>query len=307
MIRVSVIGLGAMGAAYAAKLADAPGVEVRVIADGARAERLRRDGVTVNGKRYDFTIVAASEPVEPADLMVVGVKHWALGDALGQMAQHIGPGTIVISLLNGTTSEAEIAAAYPQCHPLLSITFGVDSVRRGQTVAYSHLGKLAFGEPVNEAPYSEEVRWLAGLCEAAGLEYEIPPDMVKRLWWKFLVNTGVNQVTAVLEAPYAIVQDPASPAYELMLATQREVVAVAQAEGIGLGDADIESWLTVLAGLGPGQYTSMAQDIMAHRPTEVDIFAGQICRLGAKHGIDVPVNTCLYQILKAKESRPSQT
>ena len=300
MIRVSVIGLGAMGASYAAKLHEAPDTEVRVIAEGERAERLRRDPMTVNGTRHDFTIVSPDEPVEPADLMVVAVKHPSLAQALGQMGHHIADGTIVLSLLNGITSEEEIAAAYPMSHPLLSITFGVDAVRRGHEITYSSLGTMSFGEKTNAEPYSEQVRWVARLFDSARLTYDIPADMVKQLWWKYMVNTGVNQVTAILGSTYAIVQRD-SPARDLMLAAQREVVAVAQAKGISLDETDIDSWLAVLAGLGPEQYTSMAQDVLAHRPTETDIFSGAMRRMGAELGVPVPVNTCLYQILASRE------
>jgi len=301
MIRISVIGLGAMGASYTAKLDEVPQTDVRVIAEAERAERLRRDGVTVNSVRHDFTIVTPEEEVEPADLLIVAVKYTGFAQALPQMRHHIGDNTIVLSLLNGITSEDEIAAAYPQCHPLLSITFGIDAVRQGQTVTFISLGSMEFGEKTNAEPYSAQVRWVADLFDQAGLTYAIPVDMVARMWWKFLINTGVNQVTAALDAPYAILQDPTCPAYDLMLAAQREVVAVAQAQNIGLGEPDIDSWLTVLAALGPGQYTSMAQDVLAHRPTEVDIFAGAMLRMGRDLGIPVPANTFLYQILKSKE------
>jgi len=107
-------------------------------------------------------------------------------------------------------------------------------------------------------------------------------------------------VSAVLEAPYAVFQTP-GPAREMMAATQQEVIAVAQAKGIDLTQADFDAWLGVLNGLAPGQYTSMAQDTLAHRPTEVDIFAGAMVRMGAESGVPVPVNTDLLRLLKAKE------
>jgi len=300
MIRISVIGLGAMGAAYAAKLHLAPGTEVRVIADGERAKRLARDGVVVNGLRHDFRIVTPDDEVEPADLMIVAVKYTGFHQALEQIGRHISDGTIVLSLLNGITSEEEIGAAYPMSHPLLSITFGVDSVRVGNEITYSSLGSMSFGEKVNTEPFTEQVRWVARLFDSADLAYDIPSDMVKQLWWKYLVNTGVNQVTAILGSTYEIVQHD-SPARDLMIAAQREVVSVAQAQGIELDETDIDSWLTVLAGLGPHQYTSMAQDALAHRPTETDIFSGAMRRMGADLGVPVPVNTCLHQILKSQE------
>ncbi|MCL2652616.1 MAG: ketopantoate reductase family protein [Propionibacteriaceae bacterium] len=302
MTRISIIGLGAMGATWASKLAGVPGVEIVIIADGPRADRLAAEGVTVNGAHFDFPVVRPGEvPTAPADLLIVAVKHTGLDLALTQARHHVGDGTIVLSLLNGITSEDEIAAAYPTCHPLASITVGIDAVRVGQDVTYKSFGRLEFGEKVNTEPYSPQVRWLASLLEQAGIEYVIPPDMTRQLWWKFLINTGVNQVTAVLEAPYAVVQTP-GPAREMMAATQQEVIAVAKAKGIGLTQADFEAWLGVLNGLAPGQYTSMAQDTLAHRPTEVDIFAGAMVRMGAESGVPVPVNTDLLRLLKAKET-----
>ena len=300
MTRISVIGLGAMGAVYASKLSTAPDAQVRIIADGERAERLARDGITVNGRRYDFPVVAPDAVVEPADLVLVAVKYPALAGAIRQIAHHVGPSTLIVSLLNGLTSEDELAAAYPAARVLYSTTVGVDAVRDGLTITYSHAGKMVFGEARNTPPYSETVRWLAALFDSCGLVYDIGADMIRELWWKFLANVGVNQVTAVLKAPYAVVQAEGSPARAVMEAAQREVVAVAQAKGISLSEADIETFRTVLTtSLAPTQYTSMAQDTRAGRITETDIFGGAMRRMGAETGVPVPVNTVLNQLLQA--------
>ncbi|MDR2896435.1 MAG: hypothetical protein LBV30_07290, partial [Propionibacteriaceae bacterium] len=227
MAIVSVIGLGAMGAAYAAKLSIVDDVHLRVIAAGARADRLARDGVTVNGQRHSFEVVDPQQPSSPADLVIFGVKHPALGAALEEAHGQIGPKTIILSLLNGITSEAEIAQAYPEATVLLSITYGVDSVRVENDIHYSSLGVMDFGQAHNGSTPTPAVSWLGDLFTRAGLAFTVPADMVARLWWKWLVNTGVNQVTAILEAPYAIVQTTGSPAQELMLAAQAEVIALA--------------------------------------------------------------------------------
>jgi len=300
-MRVSMIGLGAIGAAYGAKLAANPDVELRAIADGERAERLRRDGVVVNGVPFRPNVVTPDEPVEPAELLIVGVKHGALGQAIGQVRGHVGPGTIVLSVLNGITSEAELAAAYPQAHVLYCVAVGIDAVRQGNRVDYGSSGRLVFGEARNAPPYSDEVRAVVDVLRSSGIEYEIPDDMVRELWWKFMVNVGVNQVSAVLAAPYGVLQAD-GPARDVMLDAQREVIAVANAEGVGLGEDDLDRWYGVLAALGPARYTSMAQDVLAGRPTETDIFGGQVRELGARHGIDVPVNTVLHRLLTARES-----
>lgn len=300
MANISLIGLGAMGAAYASKLTDLPDTHLRVIADGQRAERLGRDGVTVNGRRLDFAVVGPDETVAPADLLVVAVKYTAFAQALRDIRHHVGPSTVIISLLNGITSEDELATAYPQAQVLYAIAVGIDAVRQGQTVTCSSLGWLEFGQRLNQPPYDPAVRWLADLFDRCGLAWVIPPDMIRRLWWKFLINDGVNQVTALLKAPYAVVQQPDCPARATMLAAQREVVAVAQAKSVALDDTDIAAWLDVLSKLNPAAYSSMAQDALAGRTTETDIFGGAMRRMGAETGVPVPVNTVLHQLLQAQ-------
>ncbi|HSN12931.1 MAG TPA: ketopantoate reductase family protein [Propionibacteriaceae bacterium] len=297
---ISVIGLGAVGASYAARVAETrPEAELRVVASGPRAERLTNDGVVVNGVRHDFTVVDPDAHVEPADLVMVAVKCHQLAEAVAQIAHHVGPDTVVLSLLNGITSEATLSAAFPHAYVPLAVAVGIDAVRDEAGVRYSTLGWVEFGDPVPGSRRSAGSLRLESLLDEVGLPYVVQSDMRHALWWKFLVNVGVNQVSALLEAPYALVQRP-GPARDLMIAAQREVVAVGRAAGVDLSEADISRFLDVLATLGPHSYTSMAQDAMAHRRTEVDEFAGQVVALGRRHGIPTPVNDVLLQAFLAK-------
>jgi len=296
---IGVIGLGAVGASYAARISDAhPEAELRVVADGPRAERVRREGVVVNGERYRFPAVEPGQSVTPADLVIVAVKCHHLPEAIEQLAGQVGPDTIILSLLNGITSEAELRAAYPQASIPLAVAVGIDAVRDEAGVRYTTLGWVEFGDPVPGEPSAGVVR-LEGLLAAAGVPFVVKSDMLHALWWKFLVNTGVNQVSALLEAPYGLVQT-AGPARDLMIAAQREVVAVAQASGVDLTEDDIVRFLDVLNTLGPENFTSMAQDALAHRRTEVDQFAGIVVELGERYGVSTPVNAVLLQAFLAK-------
>lgn len=298
--RIRLVGLGAVGAGYGASLLDA-GFDLRVVVDPDRRTRYASSVTTVNGTGYLFPLLDAADDT-PADLVIVAVKAAALGEAVELLRPSVGPGTVVVSLLNGIDSEQALADAFPQAHVLLAVSVGIDAVREGRSVTFTSLGRIVFGEATNAEPYSEAVAKVAGIRARAGIETVVPADMTRELWWKFLVNVGVNQVSAVLRAPYQVFQEDGSPARQAMVAAQREVIAVARAEGITLNDADIEAWLSVLDTLGPAAYTSMAQDAIAGRPTEVDIFAGRVCELGDRHGIATPVNRLLWQLLKAAES-----
>jgi 2-dehydropantoate 2-reductase len=298
MTVISVIGLGAVGASYAARIAESQReAGLRVVAAGERGERLRTAGVVVNGVRHKLSVVDPAVQVPPADLVVVAVKCHQLQEAIEELAYHVGPDTIVLSLLNGITSEEQLTEAFPEAYVPLAVAVGIDAVRDAEGVHYSTLGWVEFGDP--GLGRADDAARLASLLEAAGLPYVLQADMRRALWWKFLVNVGVNQVSALLEAPYALVQEP-GPARDLMVAAQREVVAVARASGVDLSEADIDRFLGVLKTLGPGNYTSMAQDALAHRRTEVDQFAGQVVELGRRHDIPTPVNDVLLQAFLAK-------
>jgi 2-dehydropantoate 2-reductase len=296
---ISVIGLGAVGASFVARISHAQtAAELRVVAEGARAERLRSEGVVVNGERYRLTVVEPSEHVAPADLVIVAVKCHHLAEAIEQLAGQVGPDTIVLSLLNGITSEVALRAAYPEASIPLAVAVGIDAVRDEAGVRYTTLGWVEFGDPVPGERSAGVVR-LEGLLADAGIPYVVKNDMLHALWWKFLVNVGVNQVSALLEAPYALVQT-AGPARDLMIAAQREVVAIAPASGVDLTDDDIARFLEILNTLGPENYTSMAQDALARRRTEVDQFAGVVVELGERYGVPTPVNAVLLQAFLAK-------
>jgi len=126
--------------------------------------------------------------------------------------------------------------------------------------------------------------------------------MYKKLWSKFMLNVGVNQTVAVYGSNYGDIQRE-GPAREMMIAAMREVITLAEKEGIMLTEDDITYWLHVLSKLSPEGKPSMAQDVEAKRLSEVDLFAGTVLELGKKHGIPTPVNKELYERIKEIESQ----
>lgn len=296
--RVVLVGLGAIGAGYASRLTDA-GLDLRVLVDPVRAQRYAGRPTVVNGTPYDFRLSAGDDGA--ADLAIIAVKRAALPEAVELLRPCVTANTVVLSLLNGIDSEEVLAAAFPGATVLLAVSVGIDAVREGRDVHFSSLGRILFGEPANPGPRNDRVAAVSAILSRAGIEHVVPGDMVRELWWKWLINVGVNQVSAVLKAPYRVLQDRDNPARAVMIAAQREVIAVANARGVALGEPDLDRWLVVLDALGPDNYTSMAQDALAGRPTEVDSFAGTMVALGRETGVDVPVNATLYGLLKGAE------
>ena len=298
---IAILGAGALGAAYASLFLDAGNFSVSFIAKGDRYIRLQEQPIIVNGKSYGVPIVHPSEITFTADLIIVALKQHHLVEGISDLTNFIGEQTVIISVLNGLDSENLIGAKFGMGKMLYCVAVGIDAVRDEGEVTYSTVGKLIFGEAHNQK-LSERVLMVQLAFDQAGIAYETPVNMLHTMWWKFMVNVGVNQASAVMRAPYGVFQT--SPdAQALMVTLMREVIVLSQHAGIDLGETAVADWFKVLHTLSPDGKTSMLQDIEAGRKTEVDIFAGKVVELGEEFGVPTPINQTMLQIIRVLEQQ----
>lgn len=295
--RIVFIGLGAVGATFAAQFLEA-GFEVQALCSRERKERYLAAGFTVNGRPRSFSLVTPDELAGPAELLLIAVKYHHLPAVLDLMAPAVGPGTLIVSLLNGIDSEEIIAARYGRARVLPALVAQIDAVKTGTEVSYTRGGKIFFGE--ENGASSGRARRLADLLAAAGIDHELSADIRRRMWWKFMLNVGVNQAAALLRAPYKVFQTVES-ARELARAAMREVVALAEKLGITLCEEDISAGFAMMGSFAPEGKVSMLQDVEARRKTEVEMFALRVCRLGEELEVATPVNRVFYQAIRALE------
>jgi 2-dehydropantoate 2-reductase len=296
---ISLIGAGAIGAYYASKLFDLKRDCISLIAGGKRYDRLEKEGFTINGRHFSIPLIRPGDEEEPVNLIIVAVKHHHLPDAIGDIKGSVGEKTIILSIMNGIDSEEAIGAIYGMDKVLYGVAVGIDAVRIGNSVTYSKDGVLFFGEGEKAAP-SERVRQIKDLFDRAGIVSETPQDMIRTLWWKFMINVGINQTSAILGAPYGVFQQ--SPhARNLVDSAMREVTAIAAAAGVHIDEDDLKHWNDILSGLLPEGKTSMLQDVEAKRKTEVEMLAGTVIRLGEKYNIPTPVNETLFNFITVIE------
>lgn len=297
--KIAIIGAGALGAVYGSLLFTLDRNSVFFIADGSRREKLAADGVVVNGTSFPIPAYTPEE-APTADLVIVAVKHRQLDEAIAGIRRVVGERTVILSVMNGIDSEERIAAAYGWGKVLYALSLGIDAVREENAVTYQNLGRILFGERDN-AERSERVRLVGDLFRRAGINHDVPPDMVRSLWFKYMINVGVNQVSAVSGMTYGALRESAR-AREMMDAAMREVIAVAVAKKVDLSERDLEEWYRVLETLGASGKTSMLQDVEAGRPTEVDMLAGTVIAMGEQYMVPTPVNRELFSELKRKEN-----
>jgi 2-dehydropantoate 2-reductase len=289
----AIVGLGALGILYGHQLSKAlPAGALKIVADRKRIDRYKSGGVYCNGELCAFDYVTP-EQAEPADLVLVAVKQPGLIGAMDAMAGAVGENTVILSLLNGIASEPILAERFGADKLLACVAQGMDAVREGQSVRYTQMGWLVIGD-MQPGPPSQKAQSVAAFFDAADVPHILADDMPRRLWNKFMLNVGVNQVLAGYGGGYGALQKP-GPLRDMTMAAMREVMAIAKMEGIRLEEQDIADWMRLIATLSPDGKPSMQQDVEARRQSEVELFAGTVIALGQKHGVPTPVNEALYK------------
>jgi len=133
----------------------------------------------------------------------VALKHHHLEEAVQGLEKLVGDSTTIISIMNGLESEEYIGSIYGMDKVLYAVSVAIDALRQGNQITYTKPGKHYFGEAIN-AHLSQRVLQVQEAFDRAGIVYETPEDMIRMMWWKFMVNVGVNQASAVMRAPFGV-------------------------------------------------------------------------------------------------------
>jgi len=300
---VAVVGAGALGLMYFELIQKKLKGECYFMAEGDRLNRLNKTLYDINGAKKSFKALDPRDtPIHP-DLIVVAVKNYHLESVLPLIEAASNEGTVIFSLLNGIGSEEILEHNTPAATVLYAMALGMDAVKVESRLTFTSRGRIVLGSKHNNGLAA--LGGVASFLESCGIEIQISKDIHKDLWFKWMINIGINQTSALAGASYKWFQKD-NEFRTLMNDAMAETIAVAQAEGIDLGAADLDRWYAVLDGLGGAGKTSMVQDIEAGRRTEVDSFAGELIERAQARGIEVPVNRTLYSLIKVKEALSHQ-
>ena len=296
---VAVLGAGAVGSYIIWGVSKCEDIKLGVIAEGERAERLKRNGCMINQETY-HPEVWTPEEAKGVDLIIVALKYGALPGTLDSLRRSVGEHTTVMSLMNGVDSEELIAAEIGASHVLPSlIKIASHKEKEGYCFNPETTIGIIFGEL--EAPYySARVRAIEELFENAGMRYRITEDIEAEIWSKFRLNVSNNLPQAVLGAGVGCYQDSVHMR-AISTGLRRELEAVAEAKGIDLSKADTSS--NHGSAVPPTARYSTLQDLDAGRHTEIDMFSGALMRMGQELGIPTPYNEYTYHMIKALEEK----
>jgi 2-dehydropantoate 2-reductase len=301
---IAVVGAGAVGSFFGAMLARA-GHRVTLIGRAAHVQAIERNGLRLEmAGRVEVIRAAASTDlaaVRGADLVLFCVKSTDTATVAREMAPHLAPGTVVLSLQNGVENAPTIAqhvrqAVVPACVYVATAVPEPGMVRhfgRGDLV----IGALS-GQDRALAPPLQD---LVALFASARVPVTVSGDVMAELWSKLMVNCAYNAISGLAQATYG--QLAALPEVRaIQHDVVREVVALAVADGVRLQLEPSLQAMERIAVAMPGQLSSTAQDMARRKPSEIDHLNGFVARRGQELGVATPVNRTLHALVKLVEA-----
>jgi 2-dehydropantoate 2-reductase len=299
-MRIAVIGTGGIGGPYGASLAKA-GADVTFAARGAHLTAMRENGLRIEGDRGETHILPARATdniagIGTVDVVLLCVKLWDLE----AVAEHIRPivarQTAVIPLQNGVDAAERMIRILGDAAVMGGVAFVTGTIIAPgvihQTGTYQ---RMTFGEL--DGRISERGQRLRDLCEAAGFEGVLSPDIMVPVWEKFIGLVPLSGLNALTRLPLGRWRDDPD-LWGLCEAALRETVAVGLAQGIGLPPDCIDQTLVLMRSMPTHHMTSMGNDLLRGNRLELPWFAGKVVELGRLHGIKTPVNGFIYAALK---------
>ncbi len=296
-MRIAVMGAGAVGGYFGAKLA-AAGNELIFIARGAHLAALNQSGLHVESFQGNLHISSALFTDDPAaattvDLILFCVKSYDTDIATRAIAPLMAPTTRILSLQNGVDNPSRIAQTWGAERTLAGVVYvGAQLVRPG-TIHHSSGGEIVFGEL--DGSIHEPTKTIQQVISAAKIPCEVITDISKAQWRKLLWNAPFCAISCLTRATVKDILESES-LRKLAVDCMMEVSAAAKTQGVDLEPGWIDETLKFSHTLGDFK-PSMLQDLEAGKPLEFEAFNGVVLNLLRQSGKDAPANQIFYGAL----------
>ncbi|SFA79822.1 2-dehydropantoate 2-reductase [Acetitomaculum ruminis DSM 5522] len=303
--KVVLVGAGTIGSYFSPRLYNwMDEGEFYVLSSGQKKERIENHGLMINGLTYKFPIITPEDKSFYADLVIIAVRGTNFTVALKEIANIIGPETIILPALNGVDIEERVGNVYGFEHLLYSYMDMFVNIKNGHYDFDPSKSMVHFGEEINES-YSEKVLLVKKLFDKCHIKYKIDRDMKHGIWKKFIETIGSSMTGAVVGVSTGAISR-SSHANFIRKNIMQETLLIAQALNVNINKkdlADIETELSKVSNYDNRPLT--LQDLDNHRNTDVELYAGAILKLGKKLKVSTPYNEMAYHIIKAFEEKNS--
>jgi len=302
-MRIAILGSGAVGGYYGAKLASA-GHDVTFIARGAHLAAIRAHGLQIKSAALgDFVAHGSAEEdtskVGPVQLVLVAVKTYDNGTALPLLRPMLASDTTVLTVQNGVDSPNEVATVAGEARTLGGTTYIATALEApGLIVQTGTHRRIVFGEAFGELPrVTDRVNRIDEAFAAADIQSFPVGDGRVPIWEKFVFLAALAGFTGAARLPIGPVwADPVTRAQ--FLAASREIEALARAEGVPVAEDVVDRMIPYIDAIPGSMRSSLLIDLQQGKRIEVEALQGAVVRRAANLGLPTPIMSTLYALLK---------
>jgi 2-dehydropantoate 2-reductase len=298
-MRIAAMGAGGVGGYFGARLQQA-GHEVVFFARGRHLQAIRDQGLTIESAHGNaqLKVRVLEDPREAGvvDIVIFAVKLWDTESAAERLRPIVGTGTLVIPFQNGVESIERLRRIFPSEAVMGGSAYIATRIKEPGVIEHSgQMARLQFG-PLLASQKPTALRLLQA-CKEASIQAEIPDDIVRANWEKFVFLVGVSSSTATSRAPLGVVRSDPDLRW-LFEQAMRETWRVGRARGVALDEDYVDQRLAFANTLHADMRASLAHDLENGGRLEAPWLCGAVARMGKELGIDTPVNRSVYAALK---------
>jgi 2-dehydropantoate 2-reductase len=298
-MKIAAMGAGGVGGYFGARLQQA-GHDVTFFARGRHLEAIRSSGLRIESPHGDalLKVRVLEDPGDAGvvDVVLFAVKLWDTEAAAEKLRPVVGPETAIVPFQNGVESIARLRKVFPEKAVLGGSAYIATRVKAPGVIEHTgEMSRLQFG-PVLPSQKEQAEAFLAA-CREAKINAEIPDDIVRANWEKFVFLVAVSSATAVARAPLGVVRSDPDLRW-LFEQAMRETWRLGRARGVALADDFVEARMKFADGLHAGMKASLAHDLENRGRLEAPWLCGAVARMSDEAGLDAPVNRAVYAALK---------
>jgi 2-dehydropantoate 2-reductase len=301
-MRIAVMGTGAVGGYFGARLA-AAGQNVAFIARGSHLQAMRKEGLRVKSAQGDLHIrsLFTHDPSEvgPVDAVLFCVKSYDTEDAAAMLAPMVGEKTAILSLQNGVDNPDKIAARYGKARTLAGVVYLGALVSDPGVIRHSAGGRIVLGNLDGEA--REPAKRVEQILSGAHIPCAVSAEIRKVIWTKLVWNAPFCALACLARATVREILESES-LRKLAVECMEEVREAARSTGIELAPSVVEETFKFSQGLGDFK-PSMLQDLEAQKPLEYEALNGIVVDLLGQKEKKAPINQTCYAVLKFLDRR----
>ena len=302
-MNILMVGAGWVGGYYGAVLMKA-GAKVSFLVTPRSLPILKSNGLTVKskGEVWNFRPPVSTDPgdLAPCDLIIIAVKRYDTYKVLDTIQPVVSKNTIILTIQNGIDGEEDILRRFPDANVLGGVAFLASKIEEPGVISHIGAGSLGIGEL--DGSESELVQSIVNIFKNAGIPTKLSKNILKSKWEKLCWNSVFNPLSVILNGPLDNILD-SKDALDVAYKIFEEIRSLAGEKGISIDAGLMDEQINVTQKLR-GYHTSMFEDFLKGKPTEIDYFNGYVCREGAKHDVAVPVNSTVTSLIKAIIDRP---